>query len=127
MILDVFDDVEGADQVECAVGKGQGGNLRLRHVASLAGEGSQGWRADVDELGLRKGQSGPQSGSHLEALAGGRDQGLNQGPGVEPVWLNQACVTPQRIVVPAIDVEEVRSGCRAGGRSGGGGGCFSHE
>src|SRR5438093_1241695 len=114
VVVDMFDHIEGADQVENRIAVGQGRDGAARGGAAARAQFRQRRCTDIDELRILDRQARAQSRRHLQPALRRREEGLDQRPGVEAFGLDQARVGPQRVVETPVDVAQFVIG--AGGR-----------
>ena len=121
VVLDVLDDVEGADQVEAAIGERQRGDLAERRETAARLQAGERRSADVDEVRARDREPRTQPRSDLESRRRrGRQRG-EQRPRVEALRRDHVARRPERVVEASIGgklrARRVRRTCRHGAHS----------
>ena len=111
VVLDVLDDVEGAHQVEAAIGKRQGGDLAERRETRAGLQTRERRSADVDEVRARDGEPRMQTRADLESRRRRRRERGEQRPGVEALRRDDVARRPERVVEASVrgDVDPIGS------------------
>jgi hypothetical protein len=108
LVLDMFDDVESAEQIEYAAAEGQRGYQPQRRRGAARAQLRERGLTDVDELSALERQPRPEAGSDFEASRAARQQGPDERPGIEALRFDETRAGPQRIVIVPIEVEKFR-------------------
>ena len=117
IILDVFNDVEGAKQVKTAVGKRQGGDLAEHCQSAMSIQTGESRSADIHKGRTSDGEPRMQARSDLESRRCRSCKRGKQRPGVEALWRNDKTRRPERVVELSVDVcglarRVLRTSCR---------------
>jgi hypothetical protein len=115
----VFQDVEGADQVELRIRTGQGADRAMHRAGALAAQLAQRLGAQVDEAGVLQRQARAQARRDFQAARRQRGQFTHQRPGIEAFRRHQPGFGPQRLIKAAISGEQVGIAARRGREVGG--------
>ena len=102
VVPDVLEDVEGAHQIEAAIGKRQGGDLAESRETRAGGQTREGWPADVDEARAGDGEPRMQPRADLESRRRRRRERGEQRPGVEALGRNDVARRPERVVEASV-------------------------
>ena len=102
VVADVFDDVEGSDQNEDAVGKGNRSHAPAHRPRATPAQLCDGRCALVDEMGPLDRQARSEPRGDLEPPWVQCDETADQRPGIEPLGLDQTGIRPERVIELAV-------------------------
>ena len=114
VVVDVLDDVEGADQIEGAVGKGNRSHGSAYSARATPMQSRDCRRAQIDEVRPLDREARSESWCDLESLTGLRDEAAHERPRIESLGLDQPRIRPECVVEPPIRLPElpvVRRAC----------------